>query len=101
MAQVSARLASFANEAGQITCVYNDANGTVASVTVANNAAAAVLITVWPTANPANSRALTIQPGPPVSFTNIAGLFKYSPIELPPGDSRTGNIGYSIQYPAP
>lgn len=101
MAQVSARLAGFANEAGQITCVYNDANGTVASVTVANNAESPVLITVWPTANPANVKAVTVPPGAPVSFTNIAGVFKYSPVELAPGDPRTGNIGYSIMYPAP
>jgi hypothetical protein len=101
VAILTATVGTWDENRGALTLTYNDANNAVQSVAVNNQAAQPVLVRAWPTDAPAQAVEATVPAGTRQVFSNLGGGWRYSPVELPPGDPKTGNVGFSISYPAP
>lgn len=95
MAQRTNRVAGWEDDSIVAYINWNDANNTVSGARVVNNHATKIIeFVVWMAANPNVRVQVMVEPGVTEEFDAPAGV-KYSPVELPPGDPRETNFGYS------
>lgn len=98
MAIQTMRFAEFRNGQIVVTMTYNDANNAVQSLTVDNHSTVTAHFKAWRIDNPAQFAEQDVPPGPPVTFSNLGGGIRFSPVELPEGDPRATNIAYSVSF---